>query len=47
MIKKWLRVDDNGKLSNVFEYENGQKVQIPINKDGSIKWLPDKVKEHK
>ena len=32
MIKKWLRVDDDGKLSHVFEYENGQKVQIPINK---------------
>lgn len=47
MIKKWLRVDDDGKLSHVVEYENGQKVQIPINKDGSIKWLPDKVKEHK
>lgn len=43
MIKHWIRVD-TGKLSYVIEYEGGQRVQIPINKDGSIKWLPDKIK---
>lgn len=43
MVKIWIRAD-NGKLSKVLEYESGQRVQIPINKDGSIKWLPDKIK---
>lgn len=42
-VKRWIRADD-GKLSQVLEYENGQRVEIPINKDGSIKWLPDKMK---
>lgn len=46
MVKIWIRAD-TGKLSHVIEYENGQRVQIPINKDGSIKWLPDKIKKHK
>ena len=41
MIKHWIRAD-TGKLSHVIE--GGQRVQIPINKDGSIKWLPDKIK---
>lgn len=32
---------DNGKLSKVIEYESGARVEIPINKDGSVKWLDD------
>lgn len=33
---------DNGKLSKIIEYGNGARVEIPINKDGTVKWLPDK-----
>ena len=29
------------------EYEDGHKVQVPINSDGSIKWHEDIVKEGK
>ena len=36
---------DNGKLSKVLEYESGTRVEIPINKDGSIKWLEDKPRK--
>ena len=43
MVKRWIRAD-TGKLSHVIEYESRQRVQIPINKDGSIKWLPDTIK---
>lgn len=32
---------DSGKLSKVIEYESGARVEIPINKDGSVKWLDD------
>ena len=32
---------DNGKLSKVIEYGTGDKVEIPINKDGSVKWFDD------
>ena len=32
---------DNGKLSKVLEYESGARVEIPINKDGSVKWFDD------
>lgn len=46
MVKKWIKTD-NGKLSQVLEYENNQRVEIPINADGSIRWLPDKVKDNR
>ena len=34
---------DNGKLSKVLEFDSGQRVEIPINKDGSIRWLKYKT----
>lgn len=39
-VKKILKAD-NGKLYVVLEYETGERVEIPINKDGTIKWLDD------
>lgn len=32
---------NNGKLSMGAEFPSGAKVEIPINKDGSVKWLDD------
>lgn len=32
---------DNGKLSKVIEYGSGTRVEIPINRDGSVKWFDD------
>ena len=43
-VKRWIRAD-NGRLSQVIEYKNSQQVEIPINKDGSIKWLPEQQKQ--
>lgn len=34
---------DNGKLSKILEFDSGQRVEIPINKDGSIRWVKDKT----
>lgn len=42
-VRRLLKVDD-GKLSQVLEYDSGRRIEIPINKDGSIRWLPDKMK---
>lgn len=44
MVKRWIRTD-NGKLSQILEFDSGERVEIPINKDGSVKWLEDKVKK--
>ena len=32
---------DNGKLSKVIRYQSGEKVEIPINKDGTVRWFDD------
>lgn len=42
MASVLIRTDD-GKLSKVLEFDSGQRVEIPINKDGSIRWLKDKT----
>ena len=38
--KKFLKAD-RGRLSTVLEYESGTRVEIPINKDGSVRWFDD------
>ena len=32
---------DSGKLYKVIEYDLGARVEIPINRDGSVKWFDD------
>lgn len=34
---------ENGKagLTRVLAYDNGKRVEIPINRDGSVKWFDD------
>jgi hypothetical protein len=32
---------DSGKLYKVIEYDSGTRVEIPINRDGSVKWFDD------
>lgn len=46
MVKSFIRADE-GRLSRVIEYGIGTKIEIPINKDGSVKWYKDKPKQEK
>lgn len=39
-VKVFTKVEHN-RLAKVIEFENGKKVEIPINKDGSVKWFDD------
>ena len=39
-VKTFTSAED-GKLKKVIEYELGAKVEIPINKDGSVCWFDD------
>ena len=32
---------DSGNLYKVIEYKSGARVEIPINRDGSVKWFDD------
>ena len=43
-VKRFIR-SENGKLSQVVEYQSGARVAIPINSDGTVKWYEDKQKK--
>ena len=38
---KTLTRADSGNLYKVIEYGSGNRVQIPINPDGTVKWFDD------
>lgn len=42
-VQTFLKAD-NGKVSKVIQYSTGTRVEIPINKDGSVRWYKDKIK---
>ena len=39
-VKRFIKAD-RGRLSRVLEYENGARVEVPINKDGSVRFFDD------
>lgn len=39
-VKRFTKAD-NGKLSKVLQYESGARVEIPIDKDSSVRWFDD------
>ena len=43
-IKVFTRTDDGG-VSKVIEYSSGARVEIPINRDGTVKWYEDRLKK--
>lgn len=38
--KKILKAD-NGKVTQVIEYESGTKVEIPLTRTGQVRWFDD------
>ncbi len=46
MVKRFIKAE-NGKVSQVLEYESGNCVEIPVNNDGTVRWLEDTVKVQK
>ena len=39
-MKKWIKAED-GKVSQVIEFDNGTRVEIPLENDGSVRWFDD------
>lgn len=39
-MKKWIKAED-GKVSQVVEFDSGERIEIPIAKNGDIKWFDD------
>lgn len=45
MAKKFLKLDGD-KLSQVLEFKDGHRIEVPLNMDGSIRWYKDKMKNN-
>ena len=39
-MKKWIKAD-NGKVTQVVEFDSGSKIELPLDKDGNLKWFDD------
>lgn len=39
-MKKWIKAED-GKVSQVIEFESGSKIKIPLAQSGEVKWFDD------
>ena len=39
-VKRIIKAD-RGRVSQVLEYENGARVEVPLEKDGSVKFFDD------
>lgn len=42
-VKRFIKAND-GELAQVIEYGTGNRVEIPINYDGSVRWYEDRIK---
>ena len=39
-MKKIIKAD-NGKVTQVIEFDSGSKIELPLDKDGNLKWFDD------
>ena len=39
-MKKIIKAD-NGKVTQILEFDNGERIELPIAKNGEIKWFDD------
>lgn len=39
-MKKWIKAED-GKVLQVIEFDNGERIELPLDKDGNLKWFDD------
>lgn len=39
-MKKIIKAED-GKVSQIIEFDNGERIELPLDKDGNLKWFDD------
>ena len=39
-MKKIIKAD-NGKVTQVIEFDSGERIELPLDKDGNVKWFDD------
>lgn len=41
-MKKWIRTDD-GKVSQVIEFDDGTRIELPLDSNGNLVWFDDEI----
>ena len=39
-MKKWIKAD-NGRVTQVIKFDDGSEIELPLDKDGNLKWFDD------
>lgn len=39
-MKKWIKAD-NGRSTQVIEFNDGSKMELPLDNHGNLKWFDD------
>jgi hypothetical protein len=39
-MKKWIKAD-NGRVTQVIKFDDGSKMELPLDKNGNLKWFDD------
>ena len=39
-MKKLIKAED-GKVTQIIEFDSGSKIELPLDKDGNLKWFDD------
>lgn len=39
-MKKWIKAD-NGRVTQVIEFDDGSKMELPLDNQGKLKWFDD------
>lgn len=47
-MKKWIKAD-NGRVTQVIKFDDGSKIELPLDNQGNLKWFDDELlrKENK
>lgn len=47
-MKKWIKAD-NGRVKQVIKFDDGSKMELPLDNQGNLKWFDDELlrKENK
>lgn len=41
-MKKWIKAD-NGRVTQVIKFDDGSKIELPLDNQGNLKWFNDEL----
>ena len=41
-MKKWIKAN-NGRVTQMIEFDDGSKMELPLDNNGNLKWFDDEL----